>query len=378
MLLERDEVREEFDLPAPITRGDAPADAARMTYKEYWDHLNPSGKYHDDGAYQMSVEKMNSFGTGPEGYPKLIRNLRVNGLDFQVRLGWDYERTDGGDPQYKLAVFNRDRERVALMDDEWGAVLIAVADEYQGFGFGTILGKITRTLYPNKSSGGFTASGSGNIFRVYQGFVRDALTQGKYREWVRSGEMTNARAREIIASAKLKTPKKREEINLNTNDPSDWLLLAEYGGFTLYDQKLPLFLEHKPDWAERCIKGNALVRIIEHREEVAVIVRFGGDSPAVKRFLLVLCAAFAQSEGTILYVDESDREFIDEQKLEILPFRGDPKVERIRTGMPRIPVRLKKRFSYDAMAIDEARWRKSRDPYGELKGTILELAYGKY
>jgi hypothetical protein len=375
---------------------------AKMTFDEYYGLVNPDDKDHPEHAYDVDLKQLNSYLNNISDYPILLRNVTIKGLAFQIRLNnekrqftkrvgeFEHKRDANGDLVYYnddeikqkgwkthdfiIGVFNDKGERIAAVQDEWGTILIMVAREYRGFGFGPILGKIARTLEPAKSSGGFTPSGYRNFVKTYREFVRDALTQGLYREWIAKGEMTKERARHIIDSAKLQHRPKRIEGNLNTSDPKDWLLYGKDGSFVLYDRKLKdVYQGPDSDWNETFIKGFILVRINDTRNgDKGIVVRLGADNPKIKSFLLNCGMAFCREEGVPFYVDPDDEEFVDHKSMEAV---GEP--DHV-TGRLRQQYRSSSNFSPVGMTRHEELFRKTFDRYDEFFYTILELADAKY
>ena len=75
-------------------------------------------------------------------------------------------------------MFNDENQYIGGLQDEWGCILIHIAEEYQGFGLGPILGKLAREYYPSKSSGGFTNAGYTNFINVYRDMVKNYIQSG--------------------------------------------------------------------------------------------------------------------------------------------------------------------------------------------------------
>ena len=192
-----------------------------MTWEEYYKLVNPDGKSHPSSAYNYTVDKLSWVKRDKFPY----RLKRVNGIDYMAQkeslrymrdIDKHVRQKDGTPIEYmtpdemkaadvpdtavSLAAFDGDT-CVGVAQDEWGCVLYAVADEYRGEGIGTTLGKLYRSIYPSKSSGGFTASGASAARRIHRQFVEDAWRTGKYRRAVAAGEVTQDRVDEIVDSA---------------------------------------------------------------------------------------------------------------------------------------------------------------------------------
>lgn len=385
-------------------------DPALLTLDEYSRIVNSKDKWHPDSAYDFDLERMNAY-FDISDFRKVLRRFTANGIEFTVRLSAKparYVKTgpDGFNPlrinnevqyfsedelkrmgyqttQWALAIVNPENECVAKVEDEWGCVLIMVASEYRGFGFGPMLGKIARQIEPDRPSGGFTPGGYANFRKVHREFVRDALTSGHYRDLIKQGTITLDRVREIIDSAKLENHPKKPTANLSSSDPRDWLLYGIDGVFILYDRKLIDVLqnEEKQDyyWLERMIKGYLLVRIPESWEGSSrpkylwgLSVRFGADDPSIRRLLLKMGMEWCRREKVPMAIDEADMQYLRPEDYTALG--GMDK----RTGMTRQLVKPLKRYNYDQMVEFEQRFRAKIDPYGEFRDRVIELAESKY
>lgn len=155
----------------------------------YAKEVNKSGKWHPSDAYKTTANKLNTY-TRIEDYPTLIETF--NGVEYRrsdkplkyVKPNEDgfAMREENGNAIYltedeiaekglksksdDLAAFI-DGKAVGMAADEWGAILVLVAKEYQNKGIGTKLTTIYRTANPWKDSGGFTNAGMKQIRRVY-------------------------------------------------------------------------------------------------------------------------------------------------------------------------------------------------------------------
>lgn len=268
-------------------------DPALMTFGEYLKIADPDGKMHPSTAYDYDVERLNRYET-PEEYQKLLNTITKNGITFEVREKqidrWDnnYVKTDenreivrdeNGKAQYlskeeialmippekrytyEFAVVRKDtNEIVGNTSDEWGALLVTVAEEYRNFGFGTLLVKLKREREPTKGSGGFTNAGLNNFRRVHTAMVREYMSSGMYSHLVNTGILTKERAKEIINSIS-KNNKKPTQKNLNTTNPEDWLLMTDSGQSyaILYDKKIYQldkdYIDTSDYWVEKFIIG---------------------------------------------------------------------------------------------------------------------------
>ena len=80
--------------------------------------------------------------------------------------------TDKNRYDYEFLIYDVDNNTVAgKTQDEWGALLVRVAEEYSGFGFGELLVSLHRKYVPHVDSGGFTPQGENNVKKVHAYFV---------------------------------------------------------------------------------------------------------------------------------------------------------------------------------------------------------------
>jgi len=377
-------------------------DPSILTFNEWLAIIDKDEKTHPGTAYDMGVEELNSYDK-KKNYPELLQRIKRNGITFEIRLkrehkqyikrlpNGDVERVNGqaqyftdeeiksmGRPveDYTITVWDGDT-KVGTAEDEWGAMLVVVAREYRKFGLGTLLTKLAMTVYPDKSSGGFTPSGKKVIFNTYQEFVRDAIKYGKYTQLVKQKQISIDRVREILASAGLPSKKSTPpEMKLNIDDPKDWLLyVGEYGDFILYDRKIKDILDggdHMYHWIDRMILGAVNVRVMTHRDPWAVFTLFGGDTPKIKKFMMKLALSFAKNENIELWVDVED--------MDAMPANGQPIGEPTnKTGKKRVRVNITgDSVPYKSLGKQESLFRKSFDKYDEFKNRLLEMAYSKF
>lgn len=389
---------------APLPRPWNPKqiDPALLTYQEYYKIANERAKFHPGDAYETTLEKMRDKNyLRKEHYPQLLKRVKIKGISFEFRVKSEksnYVHVDtegvpvrGADNKlipmtdaeisaaglqpnsYNVVIYNEEGDPVGSAQDEWGCVLVYVANEYRGFGLGSILGRIARTFEPGKTSGGFTDHGLKNFRNLYRDMVRDAVTQGRYTALIRAGKMTVERAKAIIASARLEKRKPvSDDIDLSGKNPANWLLYADESAFILYDKNLAKVIERggddQWDWGERMIKGYLLVRF--PHDDAGIVVRFGADTPVLKSFLLNLGASYCAQQGVPFLLDLDD-----------VPFASKAltlgKSNR-KTGYERRPAKIAQPINYAGMAQEEQRWRGSFDRYGEFMNWIHDLADRKF
>jgi hypothetical protein len=156
----------------------------------YIEAVNKSGKWHPSDAYSTTANQLAQT-VKIEEYDELIET--VDGIEYRVEnrplqyvatdADGDIIRDEFGNATYYSQVEAKAknlpparRDMAAFLDglpvgvaqDEWGAVLVMVANEYQGKGIGPRLATYYRTEHPFKDSGGFTNAGLNQIRKVYR------------------------------------------------------------------------------------------------------------------------------------------------------------------------------------------------------------------
>lgn len=190
-----------------------------MTWNEYYDMVNPGDKYHDDNSYQFKYDPNAIFKCPSDSTCKIIKRDKVNKIELEyilVKTKVQYAKFNGDNYigpysddeviklgknpfEYNIRV-THNNVVIAGAQDEWGAALIYVVDEYKGLGIGEQLVKLYRNLYPNKESGGFTPGGYKQIRKYYNWMIKQALSNGIYTDSIRKGEISKERVNEIIKS----------------------------------------------------------------------------------------------------------------------------------------------------------------------------------
>lgn len=372
MLRERNEP---VELPNRNPQGINPA---LLTFEEYHKLINDKDKRHYDSAYSISLKKMNSYNDKTH-YHKLYRRIKIHNITFEIWLqGADNSDFGGNTDEWGIGVFTGNT-KVAAVQDEWGCLLVIVANEYRGFGLGPILVKLARTIEPNRPSGGFTPSGYKNFVKVYQAMVREALATGLYHTLVTQGKITMQRVKTIIASAGLPKQELKPSRDLNSDDPKSWLLyVGEHGDFVFYDRKLKELLAEggtqNDYWIDKMIKGYAYVQIHNgHSDNWAMLRQFGADTAKIKTFLINCAVQLSNVEDVSLYLEPAEIDFIDKRMIDRVEeagmVRGFKSYKVIPTG---------ETFDYSPFGELERRWRKSFDRYDEFCIQMRELAHSKY
>ncbi len=392
------EARTPKGLPAPWNPDQI--NPALMTSREYQQYCNENNKWHPDSAYDFDLSSTHNEYTDKAKFTKL-RTFKANGVEFDLMYqiekkeyaqrnpdphGFDVwlkvngqivYYTDeeiarlGYQPHgYEFAIFEGDK-RVALAQDEWGCILIAVAKEYRGFGLGTIIGKVARTYEPGKTSGGFTPMGARNFIRIHREFVRDALTSGLYSSLVRAKKLTMERVREIVTSAKVQMRPAKDSVDLSSNSPDSWLLFRDpYGTFVLYDRKLAAVInndKYHESFAERMVKG--MVYAMAHDDAgITRIKQIGGDTKPVHAFMLALAYTHSKIHDLPLWVEP--------EEYDLPGFTYGPESNAV--GYSSRQVMDGKMINYIEMVEAERRFRERFDKYDEFKHLLVDLATAKF
>lgn len=366
-------------------------DPSLLTFQEYLALVNPGDKWHPEDAYDHDGGFAEWDGRKDEF--KLLRRVKIRGIEFEFRIKIDklhYAKRDANDDfvrQDGQVVYHTDQEVaekglqphdfvitvwtpregercIGATQDEWGAMLVRVQRDYRGFGLGTLLIKLARSLEPNKQSGGFTGSGYANFVRAHREFVRDAIASGKYSQLVRAGKITMARVREIIDSVDLsKRPEKRSD--LSSNDPRNWVMFADdYGAFIIYDRKLREVIESDEKLDERFVDSMVKAYLyVAISDGYARVKKVTGD-PKLKTFLYAAAHALAREDGATLYVEEEDADIVG-FKLGPPDYKAGYKARPVLDG----PV-----LDWRKLANAERKWRASFDRYDEFKNRLYEIA----
>jgi hypothetical protein len=129
-----------------------------------------------------------------EHYPHVLRRLVLGGEPLEIRSKEAPRKNKGDD----LAILDRQGRVIAVAQNEWGATLLMVADEYKGQRLGQVLGQLWYEQNPRFQSGGFTPAGEKAALRMWENRVRELAAAGWYSDLVRSGALTTRRLGQIL------------------------------------------------------------------------------------------------------------------------------------------------------------------------------------
>lgn len=359
-----------------------------MTFKEYLEVVNPSGKGHPDSAYNnWTVEDedyyMNQYDDvklKELGY-KPIKSFMSRGVQFIVFHAKNSETFRQDD--FKIYDVTHGKV-VGSLQDEWGTVLIMVPHEYRDFGIGKVLSDLALQYHVEKDSGGFTHAGYESYRKAHARRVQEAISSGMYRKLVKEGKITPERVKEIVGSVSknLVSQIKFDSSRSVISKPEDWLLMLpeENSEFIIYDKKLYDIHDkgelavHNGYWTEKLLIGTAYVQDMDSYTRTLGYLPFRimtlyGVNDKIRSFMLMLLKSqLAKSgyEGKFVFrpeeidVPSSDKwEVKDEPRLKpykVIEFSDDSVID------------------YSAMVKAEAKYRRSRDKYGEIGNILREMA----
>lgn len=400
--------RPEFIVPRNEARIPAHLDPALMTFREYRQLIDPQHKTHPSSAYDVGVAQL-SAGRDWSAHSHLLNTITRKGIVFEVRAnvidryrGRQYAKRDQDDnlvlrdgevlyytpdelraqgvPRYdfEFAIIEKEGGQVVgCTQDEWGTMLLMVAREYRGFGFGRLLGSLAWSHLPGKPSGGFTTAGINAFAAIHREAVRDALVSGRYRALVREGSLTGGQVRAIIDSAQLDRSRPRSALGLGGEtslaiDPSQWMLYSQSGEFILYDRRLADYWQSDMDdyWLDRCLIGMSYASTgYDTQSKDAYLHHFGGLNEKARQFLILLQLSECQARGETLRLDADVAARLPRHLLRIEPGREAGVVKVALSG---------KGIDAGPMAAAEARFRKLFDRFGEFEHYMVEAAYAKF
>lgn len=306
--------------------------------------------------YVPAVDDLIQFNT--QKYPVVLRQFLSNGEQLVLRA----EEEPIPDMGTNLAILDSEGRVLGVAQDEWGATLIAVAQEARGRGLGKILSEVWHRLNPGFESGGMTSAGESLMTHAWADRVREFRSRGWYSHLVRTGRISPERVAEILADLPPKGTKSESD-QPEALQPTGLPLIMSDGHayITVYDSAIlddpNKFLED-PD--ERFIYGHAFLR----------------DSASV---------------GVFVFSIDYDRPFAELTTRAILQLARDNKeplydgegYHDLLEGVEALPgvkregdyiIVTQDLFPLRAMADLERQARQSVDPYQELQYMITELA----
>lgn len=291
-------------------------------------------------------------------YDNMIQRIKVGDEYMEVRTHGPPEI----DKLTSMAILNEDGMVVAKGQNEWGATLLVVAEEYRRRGLGKIIAKYWYKYNPNSVSGGFTSSGQANAIRTWESRVRQLLSWGWYSEMLKRGWIDKDQIKEILAGLSERVVFKEEKPQPKQK-PGKKQVLVYYDDPTVivYDAR---FLDdpHAED-SDKYIHGYGFLRDNPHQG--VYLYRLDYDRPYHK---LTTYAALqmARDSGDKLYNGEGYSDLLELGGLDNIAQEGD----YIWLTKDMIPLKQ--------MGKLEKLMRKKNDPYGETTTLLLEGADAKW
>jgi hypothetical protein len=380
-------------------------DPALMTKSEWMDFINRKDEYHGR-EYEYTLDKNNEFNE-KEKFPKLINRIKRNGLSFEIReekrkvryvlndedgdtifddngkvlMMTDVEMKALGYPlyEYSYAIFDIKTDKcVANAQNEWGAILIYVVEEYQklGFNFAEVLLDLYRKKYPNADSGGLTDKGYKFIKQYHDKKVRQYLASGFYSHLIKTDQISKEKVQKILKSINEK-PKKHKAIDLNFDDTKDFVLHQSPNSpeFIIYnkriydifkDKDLDQALELQKDYYFRknIIKGHVRFMYMSDpwnafKEQITY-----AENDTILNLLKRLVASYIVKNDEKIYLNKDTIKFFNDFKLKQIDKNNNLGI-----------IENFKPINYEGMVQFEKNLRNKYDKYGELETKIIELAY---
>ncbi len=311
--------------------------------------------------YMPSVDDLTRYNTGK--YPVVLRRFLSNGEPMVLRA------TDSPVPDMgtNLAILDSEGRVLGVAQNEWGATLIAVAQEARGRGLGKVLSQVWYHFNPGFESGGMTDAGEALAVARWADRVREFRSRGWYSHLVRTGRISPERVTEILADLPPKesprTPEQPEGELRPTGVPM--IMSDGFSFITVYDRALlddPDAFLQDPD--ERFIYGHAFLR----------------DSPSVGVFVFSIDydRPFAElTTRAILQLARNNRE----------PLYDGEGYHDLLEGIEALPgvtrdgdylIVTQDLLPLQPLATLERQARRKVDPYHGLEAMIMERADAKW
>lgn len=400
-----------------------------LTFTEYLKEINPKNESHPDSAYSnVSLESMNSYNS-PEEYSTLLYRFKNCGVEFQMKQktidmtdesyvkhdkDGDILRDEKGlaicytkeelikkikkENRYKYEnaiVETKSQKVIAFTSDEWGCLLVQVANEYLGMGLGEKILTEQRKKNPFRHSGGFTPDGQRTIFKVYQNKIKDFMINGGYSKAVMNGEININQVKRILNSAlitkkhlsnekieyisKYKIETYRERINkkkekeqlYDLSDPKDILLHTDKNVVYLYNKKLFKIIGNDNNYPENFIEkgmfGYAYIGGTYHTESTPKLFRIYAKNDKIKSFLIEVALNLFENEKINIF-DEDWNSISDNLKSKLL-------INKKEGSMTSVVLENKTMDNLDILNFIDRKFRKENDVYDEKWTIIQERMY---
>lgn len=281
--------------------------------------------------------------------PTVMRRLEIGGNRFEMRTASEYRPNSGA----TIVVLNEEGLVVAQASDEWGTTLLAVAQEYRGYGLGRVMGKVWYDLNTKYMSGGFTPQGMRNALAIWSDRVREMLSDGSYSRLVRAGEVSLDRVQEIVRSIG-ERPKARESEQKHKPSP---LVFSDGSMFVVYDRR---FLDEQD---EKFVYAHGFLRNDPSGDLYYFTLDY--DKP-FKRIATYVAFQMVRDQNEDLLVRSPPSDHIELDGFDDIEVDGD------------YAKLTKDRLDLKMFGDLEKALRTKHDPYGEVYQSLLEIANTKW
>lgn len=291
-----------------------------------------------------------------ERYPHLLERFENRGETFTVRSESPLTTKNAG---VAIGIFNEQGYKVATAQDEWGATLIGVAEEYRSRGLSKIVARYWYEANPDKESGGMTPEGYNAAVSFWADRVREKLEEGAYKEMILRGEITQERVDQILE----KLPKKeirKIEVTRKIEPTGELLMWADHPSFVVYDRAWLVSQE------DRFIYGHGFLR--EAPNVGSFFYSLDYDRPYAD-IVTRIALQFAKDNGDArLFDGYGDRysDILEVEDISEVSREGDYLVIDGDT------------IDYTPLVERDRTYRKRIDKYGELEATLIENAESKW
>lgn len=327
-------------------------------------------RYHQDGGYiDFGVKRFklvkylaeymplvnDRAATTRKRFPTLLQRIKVGDEYMELRS----EGPPKIDNHTDLAILNEEGMVVARGQDEWGATLIIVAEEYRGKKLGQIIGKYWYKFNPNSVSGGFTAAGKANAIKLWAKRVREISAWGWFSELYKQGRLTKERINEILAGLGERKVFKEEPAKKPTQ--KQILVYVDDPTFVVYDSR---FLDdpHAED-SDKYIVAYGYMGSDTHKGVYFFRLEY---ERAYHKLATYVGLQMARDSGDPLYNGEGYSDVLELEGLDHIQQDGD----YVSLTKDVIPLKQMGRL--------EKTIRKQDDRYGEKKTLLLEQADAKW
>tara|TARA_B100000700_G_scaffold71271_1_gene79257 strand:- start:24871 stop:26172 length:1302 start_codon:yes stop_codon:yes gene_type:complete len=393
--------------------------AEHLTYSENFQIVNPEKVTHDSSAYNFSILSPEYNSEKIHNYPEIKKHFVRANINFQIRekkidrWQFTYTKKDSegnilynkktglaetlSDEEKKDKIFPRyeyehavidlnDKKVVAKTQNEWGCLLVSVAEEYQGLGIGQELLNYHRNIYPFRYSGGQTPNGQIAFNRCYQEKVSKYLREGKYRRDYLEKKLSLKRIKEILTSAevgKVNIEKKQElfkhyNIEINTyqkekqlrkekykeknydfKNNKELLLKIEDNFAVLYNKRLLNidFYGKEEYFSEKGMLGYVYLGGVFDSNDDVKLFHVYGDNKKLENFMTEV--------GFNLFVNENIRVYDYDLDLINSELKHKLKKKKHKDKMTTFLLPKKTLNNLELLSKVESIYRKNKDPYDE-------------